>query len=250
LSDPLGTASAAVTSRDGFRHGVQELLPAAPGIFAWGLVTGVAMVKSGLGVLEASVLSLLAYAGSAQLAALPLMMSAAPLWLIFLTATIVNLRFVVYSVMMRPQFAHLTRWRRLWLGAFLADIMFVKFSSLLQRHPEQTERVAYFFGGASANWVIWQVSSIAGILAATAIPTSWGLELAGTLTLIALIVPLCAQRPVLAGVLIAGTVSVLTHAWPLRLGLLAGILAGVLVAFLAERLTRRDPATDERGGQP
>jgi predicted branched-subunit amino acid permease len=169
LSDPLGTASAAVTSRDGFRHGVQELLPAAPGIFAWGLVTGVAMVKSGLGVLEASVLSLLAYAGSAQLAALPLMMSAAPLWLIFLTATIVNLRFVVYSVMMRPQFAHLTRWRRLWLGAFLADIMFVKFSSLLQRHPEQTERVAYFFGGASANWVIWQVSSIAGILAATAI---------------------------------------------------------------------------------
>lgn len=232
------TVTAEVTSRAAFRRGVQELLPAAPGIFAWGLVTGVAMVKSGIGVFEAVVLSLLAYAGSAQLAAMPLMMSAAPLWLIFLTATIVNLRFVVYSVLMRPQFAHLSRSRRLWLGAFLADIMFVKFSTLLQRHPEYPQRVSYFFGGASANWVVWQVSSIVGIVAATTIPTSWGLELAGTLTLIALIVPLCAQRPVLAGVIVAATVSVLAHDLPMRLGLLAGIVAGVLAAFLAERVTR------------
>lgn len=247
MSDSPVTARAAVTPREGFSHGVQELLPATPGIFAWGLVTGVAMVKSGLGVFEATVLSLLAYAGSAQLAALPLMMSAAPLWLIFLTATIVNLRFVVYSVMMRPQFAALSTPRKLWLGAFLADIMFVKFSTLLQRYSAYPQRVAYFFGGASANWVIWQISSIAGIMAATTIPTAWGLELAGTLTLIALIVPLCAQRPVLAGVVVAGAVSVLTHALPMRLGLLAGILAGVLAAFLTERLTRRGAAPDDRG---
>lgn len=249
MPESPATATAAVTPREAFRHGVQDLLPATPGIFAWGLVTGVAMVKSGLGVFEATVLSLLAYAGSAQLAALPLMMSAAPLWLIFLTATIVNLRFVVYSVMLRPQFAELTRRRRLWLGAFLADIMFVKFSTHLQRHPAYAQRIAYFFGGASSNWVIWQVSSIAGIVAATTIPTSWGLELAGTLTLIALIVPLCAQRPVLAGVIVSGTVSVLAHGLPMRLGLLAGILAGVLAAFLVERLARRDASTDA-GGDP
>lgn len=248
MPDSPATASAAVTPREAFRLGVQDLLPATPGIFAWGLVTGVAMVKSGLGVFEATVLSLLAYAGSAQLAALPLMMSAAPLWLIFLTATIVNLRFVVYSVMIRPQFTSLTRPRKLWLGAFLGDIMFIKFSTHLQRHPDYAERIAYFFGGASSNWVIWQVSSIAGILAATTIPTSWGLELAGTLTLIALLVPLCAQRPVLAGVLVAGTVSVLAHGLPMRLGLLAGILAGVLAAFLAERLAQSGTGAQSTGG--
>ena len=241
MPDSAVTASGAVTAREGFLRGAHELLTATPGIFAWGLVTGVAMVKSGLGVFEATVLSLLAYAGSAQLAALPLMMSAAPLWLIFLTATIVNLRFVVYSTMMRPQFSKISARRKLWLGAFLADIMFVKFSTLLQRDPQYPQRVAYFFGGASANWVIWQISSIAGIVAATTIPTAWGLELAGTLTLIALLVPLCAQRPVLAGVLVAGAVSVLAHALPMRLGLLAGIAAGVSAAFLAERLATAAP---------
>jgi predicted branched-subunit amino acid permease len=71
-----------MSPRTAFRQGVRELMPAAPGVFAWGLVTGVAMVKSGLSVPEAIALSLIAYAGSAQLAALPLMATFAPIWLI------------------------------------------------------------------------------------------------------------------------------------------------------------------------
>jgi predicted branched-subunit amino acid permease len=226
-----------VTPRDAFRRGVRELLPATAGIFAWGLVTGVAMVKSGLGVVEATVLSLLAYAGSAQLAALPLMAAFAPIWLVTLTALVVNLRFVVYSVITRPHFAHLPAGKRTILGFLVGDIMFVRFIALIENEPQYPHRVAYYFGGASANWVIWQISSIIGIFAATAIPTSWGLELAGTLTLVALLVPLCKQRPVLAGALVAGATSVAAHDVPLRLGLLLAIVLGVLTAFMVDRRT-------------
>jgi predicted branched-subunit amino acid permease len=226
-----------VTPRDAFRRGVRELLPATAGIFAWGLVTGVAMVKSGLGVFEATVLSLLAYAGSAQLAALPLMAAFAPIWLVTLTALVVNLRFVVYSVITRPHFAHLPAGKRTILGFLVGDIMFVRFIALIENEPQYPHRVAYYFGGASANWVIWQISSIIGIFAATAIPTSWGLELAGTLTLVALLVPLCKQRPVLAGALVAGSTSVAAHDVPLRLGLLLAIVLGILTAFVVDRRT-------------
>ncbi len=225
----------AVTPRDAFRRGVRELLPATPGIFAWGLVTGVAMVKSGLGVFEATVLSLIAYAGSAQLAALPLMAAFAPIWLVTLTAVVVNLRFVVYSVITRPHFAHLPARQRAVLGFLVGDIMFARFSALIENEPEYPHRVAYYFGGASANWVIWQISSIVGIFAATTIPTSWGLELAGTLTLVALLVPLCRQRPVLAGALVAAATSIAAHDLPLRLGLLLAIVLGVLTAVAIER---------------
>ena len=116
------------------------------------------MVKSGLGVTEAIVLSLLAYAGSAQLAALPLMASFAPIWLVIVTAVIVNLRFVVYSVMARSHFAGLSTTKRIWLGYLVGDIMFARFSALLEREPNYPHRVAYYFGGASCNWMWWQVS--------------------------------------------------------------------------------------------
>ena len=221
---------------------MREMLPFGLGVFAWGLVTGVAMVKSGLSIVESLGLSLLAYAGSAQLAALPLMAVFAPLWLVTLAAIIVNLRFVVYAALLRSHLGHLSANTRLWLGYFTGDVMFARYSALLAEEPDYPHRVAYFAGGATANWIIWQVSSIIGIFAAGAIPTSWGLELAGTLALLALLIPLCRHRPAQGGVAVAVIVAVITHDLPLRLGLLAATLAGMTAAIALERRLR-SPAT-------
>ena len=68
-----------------------------PGLAAWGLVTGVAMVRSGLDPWLALLMSLTVYAGSSQLASLPLIAAGAPIWVVLLTGFVVNLRFVIYS---------------------------------------------------------------------------------------------------------------------------------------------------------
>lgn len=234
LPDPI--------QREAYWRGVRELLPAAPGVFAWGLVTGVAMVKSGLSIEYALIMTFLAYAGSAQLAALPLLITVAPLWVVALTAIAVNLRFVVYSAAMLPHLRHLPSSGRVGLGYLIGDIGFAKFSALLEREPNYPHRVAYFAGGASCNWVLWQASSVIGILAATTIPVEWGLALAGTLVLIPLLVPFCRDRPALAGVCVASVVAIVGHGWPLRLGLVAGIVAGMLTALSLERLLQRESA--------
>lgn len=72
----------------------------ALGIGAWGLITGVAMARSGLPLVLA--LSLLMFAGSAQLAVLPLLAGGAPLWVAWATAACVNLRFLIFGTMWRP----------------------------------------------------------------------------------------------------------------------------------------------------
>ena len=66
-----------------FRRGVRDMVAPSLGIAAWGLVTGVAMVKSGLSVPTAAAMSVLVNAGSAQLAALPLLVAGAPLWVLW-----------------------------------------------------------------------------------------------------------------------------------------------------------------------
>ena len=75
------------------------MVGAGLGMGAWGLVTGVAMVKGGMSVPLALVMSLLVYAGSAQLAVIPLLAVGGPLWVVWLTAACVNLRFVIFSSM-------------------------------------------------------------------------------------------------------------------------------------------------------
>ena len=83
------------------------------------------------------------------------------------------------------------------------------------------------------------MSSLIGIFAASVIPASWGLELAGTLALVALLVPLCRQWPALAGALAAALVAVLAHSLPLRLGLLCGVVVGIAVALLVDQQLQR-----------
>ena len=60
-----------------FRRGARDMIGITLGISAWGLVTGVAMIKSGLSVPLALLMSLIVYAGSSQLAVVPLMPSGA-----------------------------------------------------------------------------------------------------------------------------------------------------------------------------
>ena len=56
-----------------FMQGLRDQSSVATGIAAWGLMTGVAMVKSGMSVIEALLMTWLVFAGSAQLAAMPLL---------------------------------------------------------------------------------------------------------------------------------------------------------------------------------
>jgi predicted branched-subunit amino acid permease len=92
------------SERAAWRDGVKTGLPTLFGIAAWGMVVGVAMVKGGLTVAQACGMTLVAFAGSAQLASLPLIAAHAPVWVVFATALVVNLRFVIFSALVAPHF--------------------------------------------------------------------------------------------------------------------------------------------------
>ena len=64
--------SSSIRRQPEFGQGVRDMSSVAVGIGAWGLMTGVAMLKSGMSVFESIAMTLLVYAGSSQLAAIPL----------------------------------------------------------------------------------------------------------------------------------------------------------------------------------
>lgn len=215
------------------------MFPAFPGIAAWGLVTGVAMVKSGLTVAMALVMTLVAYAGSAQLAVLPLMAAAAPLWVIGVTALMTNMRFVIYAAALRPWLAAFTAPQRLALGYLTGDFPFVLFMNRVARDGPFGHRDGWLLGMSVAGWVVWQLASVVGIVAASFVPTEWGLQFAGTLALLALVVPALKNAPTAVGAIVAGAVALVGHGWPYKSGLLAGIVIGIITASVTEALVGR-----------
>jgi predicted branched-subunit amino acid permease len=216
-----------------FKAGFIDMMGPAPGVLAWGLVTGLAMVKMGLGTIPAAVISITSYAGSAQLATLPLVLGGAAWWVVWLTALVINLRFTVYAATLGQLFAQARPWHRVVLGYFNGDITFLRLLAHMERKPDETHRFAFYWGAVAGNWLAWQIGSLLGIFAATQIPADWALEVAGTLALVAVLAPALRNRPAVLGAAVAGLVSYVARNLPLHLGVMAGLLAGIATAMLA-----------------
>ena len=212
------------------------------GIAAWGLVTGVAMVKSGLSLPLAVLMTMLVYAGSAQLAALPLIVAGAPLWVLWATAFCVNLRFVIYSAHWRRYFGHLPRVQRLLLGYFAVDLSYVLFARRFPEAAPQPEQLPYFWGSAAWNWLSWQGASLLGIVLADRVPTEWGLGFAGVLALLGITYSLLSDKKTRIAAGVAAFVAVAAFALPLKLNIVTAIAAGVAIGLLLDRAFGNPPA--------
>lgn len=221
-----------------FRVGVQEFLRTAPGIAAWGLMTGVAMVKSGIGLVESLLMALVVFAGSSQLAAVPLILAGAPVWVIWATGFCVNLRFVVFSLHLHHYMAHLPTWQRVMTGYFTADLSYVLF---VRRYPHPSPDAAgklaeqaYLAGSNLVNWGAWISASVAGVALANFVPQSWGLGFAGILCLIGILSSLTTTRLRILSALVAGMVAVAAIALPLKLNIIVAIGAATLLCLTME----------------
>ena len=219
------------------RAGFKAVSPGLIALAIWGVVTGIAMVKAGLTETQAIAMSLLVYAGSAQLTALPLLAAGAPIWLIFTAGIIVNLRFLIFGAALLPFFRDLTWRKRLLLGYMSVDVSFVVFMSRFADAPKKgtLEQRWFFIATVLSSWVVWQVTSVVGIALGAIVPVSWSLEFGAVLALMAMMLPHITSKPILISVVAAGVTAWLTQLWPLRLGLLAAVVVGIAAGMWSER---------------
>ncbi|HEX6690751.1 MAG TPA: AzlC family ABC transporter permease, partial [Burkholderiales bacterium] len=203
----------------------------------FGVITGVAMVASGIPPLVAMVMSIVVFAGASMVASAQLLASSTPVLLVVLTTLIINLRFMMYSASLRLHFAHAPlRWRLL-LGYLTADNVY---GLMLQRYSDRQDeagKLEYFLGAGVSIWLAWQAAVLAGVVIGAGVPASWRLEFAAPLAFIAMTVPLLRDRAMVAAALAAGITVIAGHALPLKLSVLLAAAVGITAGMVFERRT-------------
>jgi predicted branched-subunit amino acid permease len=230
--DPTLKARRLAAFKEGFLGIRTAIIPTA----TWGLVTGIALVKSGLTEQAAVMMTLLVYAGSAQLTSLPLIASGAPLWLIFAAGFIVNVRFLIFGAALQPYFKSLPWYKRLAYGYFTTDMSFVVFMPRFGGAPVRgtQEQRWFFLSMIVIGWLTWQCSSLLGIFLGTMVPSAWSLEYAAVLALLGITIPLANTRPMLVAIIASGCTAWVAQPLPLRLGLLVAVVVGIVAGIWAE----------------
>ena len=208
------------------------------GIVPFGVITGVAMVASGIPPLVAMLMSLIVFAGASMVASAQLLASAAPAALIVLTTLIINLRFMMYSASLRLHFADAPlRWR-IAIAYLTADNVYGLLLGRFSEHPQDEGKLEYFMGAGLVVWAAWQAAVLGGVLIGAGVPASWRLEFAAPLAFIAMTIPHLRDRAMIAAALAAGVAVIAAHELPLRLNIVAAAAVGITVGLFFEKKTR------------
>ena len=157
-----------------------------------------------------------------------------------MTTFFVNLRHALYSATLAPYVRHLPQRWLLPLGFMLTDESFVVASTHYNQPGDLTYKHWYYLASNVSLFVCWQIFTWIGIFAGTRIPNPerLGLDFAMIVTFTGMLVPLIKNRPLLAAVVVASIVAVLTFTVPNKIGLiiaaLSGVTAGIIVEYFSD----------------
>ncbi|WP_285905195.1 AzlC family ABC transporter permease [Pseudodesulfovibrio pelocollis] len=154
-------------ARAAWLSGVKQALPIVMGYLPVGAAFGVLAHKTGLSALETVLMSLLVYAGSAQLIAVAMFAAGMPPVSIVATTFVVNLRHLLMTASLTPG---LKEWRQWQLGLFayqVTDETFALHSARFARG--ETDRTTGFAINVTAH-AAWVLASGLGYLAGAGIP--------------------------------------------------------------------------------
>lgn len=225
-----------------FRTGIGDVAPVCFGLSAWGLMTGVAMVKSGMSLFAVLLMGVFVFAGSSQLAALPLIAAGAPLPIVYAAAFCVNLRFVVFSLHLRPYIMHRRLRDRLLFGYLTGDMGYVLLVKNFPTVPTEPAGIAsleaYWLGVGATSWTTWSGATLIGLALGNAVPPSWGLGLAGILALVGVAMSLMSSRLRVVAAVVAGAAAIAAFALPLKLNIVVAIVLSVAICLALDKAKR------------
>ncbi len=228
---------------NGMRRGFIAGQPFGVGVFVYGIAFGLLAVQIRFSLLEGTLMSVLVYSGSAQLAVvngLPggaLSLSSSALSALLATIFLLNARYLLYGAALRPWLGQVPAWQAYPTLAVLGDGNWI----LSMKQAANGERDAgYVMGSGLASFLPWIGGTVLGMLGGNLIanPRLLALDFMLIAFCAAMATSMVKGRTDLAIVAVAGGVALVADAllpqgWPIVAAGLAGALL-VWVRFKPE----------------
>lgn len=154
-------------SRAGVRHGFLVAQPMAASVLLYGAVFGVLAGETGLSTLQALLMSVLVYSGSAQLAALQIGVTTAMLPPLLIAVLLLNARYLLYGAALRPWLAGTTP------GQAYSTLFFTgdgSWALSMKEYAGGNRDAGFVFGSGVAMYLPWALGTFAGHLLASWVP--------------------------------------------------------------------------------
>ena len=215
-----------------FLKGIVDVSPLMIPDVPFGLIFGVLAIDIGFTPLETMGMSLIVFGGASQIVLLQLFSGGASSLVIISSVGAVNSRHLLYGVVVSEHLSDLKLIWKIIISYFLIDQAFAISNEYLKKNKDKN-RYFHLVGGGATCWVIWQSTTLLGIVLGASIPEKLGLSFAVPLTFLALLVNDFRKFINVIVIIISGTVATLGYNYvPFKAYVIVAALAGLLTAMI------------------
>ena len=191
-----------------FFRGVIDVSPLMIPVVPFGLIFGILAIDIGFSPLATMGMSLIIFGGASQIVLLQLFSGGASSLVIISSVGAVNSRHLLYGAVVSEHVSDLKLVWKIIISYFLIDQAFARSNDYLKKSDEKN-KYFHLIGGGATCWVIWQSTTLLGIILGAAIPEKLGLSFAVPLTFIAILVNDFRKMKNILVIIVSGLVATL-----------------------------------------
>jgi len=213
--------------------GVTDVSPLMIPVFPFGIIYGVIGMELGLGAYMTLGASIIMFAGASQIVLLQLFSGGASSLVMFSSVGAVNSRHLLYGAVLSE---HLSTLRLTWkiiLSYVLVDQAFAVSNTYFKNNENNENKHYHLLGAGFTCWVIWQISTIIGIVLGSVVPEELGLSFTISLTFLALLINDFRKFKNIIVMLVSGIVATIGYnIIPFKAYIIVSALSALTVATL------------------
>jgi 4-azaleucine resistance transporter AzlC len=213
--------------------GIIDVSPLMIPVFPFGIIYGVIGMELGIGPYMTVGLSIIIFGGASQIVLLQLFSGGASSLVILSSVGAVNSRHLLYGAVLSE---HLSTMKLTWkiiLSYVMVDQAFAVSNSYFKRNKKNENKHYHLLGAGFTCWVIWQISTIFGIVLGSVVPEELGLSFTISLTFLALLINDFRKLKNIIVMLVSGVVATVGfNLIPFKAYIIVSALSALSVATL------------------
>ncbi len=215
-----------------FFKGVIDVLPLMIPVVPFGIIFGAIGIELGFGPYLTYLTSIIIFSGASQIVILQLLSAGASSLVAITSSSVVSTRHLLYGAVVNQYLYQLPTLWKIGLSYLLTDQAFAVSNEYFKKYKDNKYKHYHLVGSGITLWLIWQVTTIIGIILGSIVPDELGLTFTIPLTFLALLVNYLRNLDHLIVIILSGTCSILFFDAPFKSYIIISSIIALLGATI------------------
>ena len=211
------------------------LLPVVP----FGIIFGAIGIELGFGPYITYATSIIIFSGASQIVFFQLLSNGASSLIAITSSSVVSTRHLLYGAVVAQYLSKLSLIWKIFLSYLLTDQAFAVSQEFFKKNSNDEYNHYHLLGAGLTLWIVWQFTTVIGILLGSIVPEELGLSFTIPLTFLALLINYFRKIDHLIVIFLSGLSSILFYEAPLKSYIILSCVISLFIIFLINKFQKK-----------